>query len=395
MYLTQFLTPSVGGGEAIFYNIAKYMIKCGHGAHVICYEKKTVTNAMEPSSHISDLYRRGAKIYSIKPAIDESGTILLSYFQQLGYIINAIREGTRILRKENISLIHANTLAPVVPAYVLGKFFNIPVLTTVHHVSLGHWKFWSSQRGVSPTTSFIGPLFERMILRLPVDMVHVVSDNTKNELISTSANKTKITVIYNGIDIEEYADERIKKDYCNYILYIGRLVITKNLSVILSAFEKVIRDLPDSRLIILGAGPMRGEWEAQSIQKNLQKHVIFMGHVSHEVKLRLLATCSAVILPSLLEGFGLVILEAFAMSKPVLVSNVKPLTEIVDNYVDGFLLSPHDSDVWSEKIIHLLKHKDQAMVMGNNGRRKVFEKFSLDVALNAMKKIYLELAATK
>jgi glycosyltransferase involved in cell wall biosynthesis len=109
---------------------------------------------------------------------------------------------------------------------------------------------------------------------------------------------------------------------------------------------------------------------------NLNKNVIFTGYIAHEKKVELLAKCSALLLPSVYEGFGLVLLEAFAMRKPVLVADVQPYHEIIEESIDGFALPAHDPHKWSDKKDFLLVNKTVCRSMGNKGRLKVENKFS-------------------
>jgi glycosyltransferase involved in cell wall biosynthesis len=83
------------------------------------------------------------------------------------------------------------------------------------------------------------------------------------------------------------------------------------------------------------------------------------------------------VFPSLIEGFGLVLLEAFEAKKPVLVSDVSPSNEIVENAIDGFILPPVDSKNWADKIFFLLQNKDVCEVMGRKGRQKVETKYDI------------------
>jgi glycosyltransferase involved in cell wall biosynthesis len=394
LYLLQIISPTVGGGEALFHNFAKSMMQKGHRVNIICYELKVSgsTDLKRPGLDMSDLEKEGANIYKVKPAIEDKGGVLLSYSQQFGYIFNAFRKGLQILRRGKIDIIHANTYTPVIPAFLLGKMYRIPVISTVHHVALGHWKLWASQAAVRGSTSFIGPLYEKFILKLPVDAVHVVSCSTKIDLLKVNPN-AKTNVIYNGIDLGESIDTN-KENGVNdqrFILYIGRLVVTKNLEVVILAFERVARTFPDAKLIIVGDGPMRTPWEDLTKKIGLSENIIFMGHISTGIKNELLRSCTALVLPSKLEGFGRVIIEAFGTSKPVLVADTKVESEIVDDGIDGFLIPPDDVEGWASKIEYLFSNKERCLAMGRNGRDKVEKKFDLNLISNKLEEFYKQL----
>jgi glycosyltransferase involved in cell wall biosynthesis len=380
LYFLQVIAPSAGGGEALFYSFIKNLSRKGHEVHVVCYVTKNLSN------DVQSLIEQGVKVHAIKPEICGMGTVVLTYRQQISYIINAIRMGWKVLKCNKIDIIHANTYTPVIPATVLGKISRIPVVMTVHHVSLDHWKLWSSQKGVSRSAAIIGPAYERIILRIPVQIVHAVSNSTQAELLSINPD-ANVCTLYNGIDLKDYIVA--KYQYQKFILYIGRIVSTKNLGVVILAFNSVIKSFPGATLVIVGNGPMREEWERLTRINGLENNVDFVGHVSEYTKQKLLSSCSALVLPSKMEGFGRVIVEAFAMYKPVLVSRISSLSEVVENGKDGFLIPPDNIEMWAERIKFLLANTEACRKMGENGRKKVEEKFNLGVISDKIEELYL------
>jgi glycosyltransferase involved in cell wall biosynthesis len=386
LYFLQVIAPSAGGGEALFYSFIKNLSRKGHEVHVICNVTKNLRN------DVQSLLELGVKFHTIKPEIGTMGTVVLTYRQHISYIINAIRMGRKVLKCNKFDIIHANTYTPVIPALVLGKISKIPVMMTVHHVSLGHWKVWSSQKGISRSASIVGPVYERIILGIPVQVVHTVSNSTQADLLNINPN-AKVSTLYNGIDLKDYIATTYR--YQKFILYIGRIVSTKNLGVVILAFSNVIKSFPAATLVIVGNGPMREEWERLARIKGLENNVDFVGHVSEYTKQKLLGSCSALVLPSKMEGFGRVIIEAFAMYKPVLVSSIRSLSEVVENGKDGFLIPPDNFEMWAERIKFLLANTEACRKMGENGRKKVEEKFNLKIISNKIEELYLSTASKK
>lgn len=370
----------------MFYDLAKSMAKRGHAVHVICLKKKSDLQTLDQT----DLC--GAVIHGVNPIIEDKGGTLLSYKQHFTYLLSALLKGSSVIREEKIDIIHANTLTPAVPAKFLSSVYRIPLIMTVHHVFTQEWGRWSSQTNISETTSVIGPLYEKLVLKMRPNMVHVVSDTTKQQFQKLNP-KTVSETIYYGVDLDSYA--AVKIEYKKFILYVGRLVINKNLQVVILALKEVVRKIPDAKLVVVGDGPMRSEWEELVIRNNLGTNVDFLGFVSQEIKLNLMARCSALVFPSVHEGFGLVTTEAFAMSKPVLASNVEPFNEIIDNNVDGFLLPPHDPLRWTEKINFILTNEEACRNMGEKGKKKVIEKFNLNILNTNLQHIYSNLIARK
>jgi len=81
------------------------------------------------------------------------------------------------------------------------------------------------------------------------------------------------------------------------------------------------------------------------------------------------------VFPSLLEGFGLVILEAFEFKKPILVANISPLSDIVDHGKTGFVISPQDEKEWAKSMEMIIKEPEKAVKMGESGRKVLEEKY--------------------
>ena len=122
----------------------------------------------------------------------------------------------------------------------------------------------------------------------------------------------------------------------------------------------------------------------------MQDNIIFKGNVSEQEKIKLLQQSQVLVNPSLVEGFGIVVLEGFASSKPVIVSDSKPLSDLVDDSVDGFVVSSTNSSAWTEKIVELLSNPDKVKKMGEEGRKKVVSKYSISKLSDDLISLYEE-----
>jgi glycosyltransferase involved in cell wall biosynthesis len=403
LYLTQILSPSIGGGELVFFNLAKSMLRLGHHVHIICHKKKRIvsSNTEAPNSDIQEIERMGAIIHYVEPEEENDGrtsssrSVLDAFKFHMGYTINALRVANHLYKEGEIDIIHANMYTPVLPASLFGKFRRIPVVITLHNPTLDSWKQWSSQEGIPSSFSFLGPIYEKVIMRLPVSAVHVESKKVRDQL-KVLVPKAKTFLVYNGIEIDEELDDQFQLQYDKYVLYLGRLVEGKNLQTVIVAFKKVCQLMPDAKLIVAGDGPLRQEWQDLVKSNNLQNNVFFLGHVSSKKeKYELLAKASAVVFPSVSEGFAMVPIETFHMSKPLLISDIRPSDEIVDDNVDGYLIPPHDADKWAEKILLLLSNPEMCKKMGSKGRLKVLQTFNMMAVSNEMERIYEGLVIKK
>jgi len=128
----------------------------------------------------------------------------------------------------------------------------------------------------------------------------------------------------------------------------------------------------------------------EDITQNLgiESNVEFKDYVNAEEKFRLISKSNALLFPSLCEGFGLVILEAFSQTKPVLVSNVRPLSDIVSHGKTGYVLDPNDENVWAEHILKLAKNPQESERIGKNGNELLKTKYNQNLMFEKIMKMY-------
>jgi len=107
----------------------------------------------------------------------------------------------------------------------------------------------------------------------------------------------------------------------------------------------------------------------------MQENIIIKGQVSEDEKIKLIKESTALVNPSLVEGFGMVILESFCCKRPVIVSNIEPLSDLVSDS-DGFVVKSTEPSGWAEKILELMSNPPLAMKMGQSGMEKINTQYS-------------------
>jgi len=214
-------------------------------------------------------------------------------------------------------LIHAHHRWSPEYARAMGSFLGkIPLVLTWHN-DFGEGVGW--QR---PLSLLNDELFKRYFARRCVRII-CISEYIRSRLLGRGSDGDILRVIHNGVDIRDFSD--LEEDF---ILYVGRLVQTKGLDVLARAMEGV-----PTRLLVCGKGPL------SSALKGLE-NVELLGHVPDDEKNRLLERCRFLVLPSRIESFGLVILEAMAHGKPVVATRVGGVPEVVGDA--GILVDPGD-----------------------------------------------------
>jgi glycosyltransferase involved in cell wall biosynthesis len=383
LIFTQFFNPTRGGGEVMLYQLAKQLGKKGHKVFIIKHKSSDLS-----CDHVQDL-PLNVFVIEVNPPVIHRGGLPAGVVQNMLYILNSIRIGLRIVKNNYIDIIHCNTYSPLFVGWFLCKLTGIPLVVTIHDVASLHghsfWKKWMEQFGrLSWLKALIAYISELLVIKLSKN-IHAVSETSKRDILLFNS-RCNVLVIPNSLDLEHY---RFGKDitYDDFILFIGRLVFYKHLEVVIEAL-KLLKNRCDVRLVVLGDGPMRSNWEELVDKLNLKDMVEFKGYVSHSEKLYYLSKCKALVLPSIFEGFGMVILEAWALRKPVIVTDVEPLNKIVTHGLDGYVVK-NVPEIWAEHIYTLMANEELSRQLGDNGYRKLVMEYNIDRHTTEFEKLYI------
>jgi rhamnosyl/mannosyltransferase len=200
--------------------------------------------------------------------------------------------------------------------------------------------------------------------------------------------REKVQVIPLGIDLpaEPAASPEERGRTGPRFFFLGRLVPYKGLPVLVEAF----REVPGT-LWIGGTGPLEPPVKARAAQAGLNGRVEFLGEVSDQERLRRFAACDAFVLPSVsrAEAFGLVLLEAMAMGRPVVVSDLPTgVRMLVEDGVTGYRFPPGDSKALAAALRRLAEDPAKARQMGAEGRRRVRQRWTTELMVSGYLKLY-------
>jgi phosphatidylinositol alpha-mannosyltransferase len=185
-------------------------------------------------------------------------------------------------------------------------------------------------------------------------------------------------IIPNGVDLEHFSPDVAPIEEFNdgklNILFVSRLEKRKGLNYLLQAFRQVKEEIPDCRLIVVGPGTrLRRKYERYVARSGL-KDVVFVGLVAYDELPRYYKTADVFCAPAIgSESFGIILLEAMAMGKPIVASNISGYASVISNGVDGLLVPPGDKDSLAQALISLLGDESLRQEMGARGRAKALE----------------------
>ncbi|GAH69584.1 unnamed protein product, partial [marine sediment metagenome] len=166
-------------------------------------------------------------------------------------------------------------------------------------------------------------------------------------------------IIPNGIDLEHFSPDIAPiKEFCDgkqNILFVGRLERRKGLIYLIKAYQQVKREIPNSRLIIVGPGTRLRKPYEKWIKRNGLEDVVFIGYASYADLPRYYKTADVYCAPSTShESFGIVLLEAMAVGKPIIASRIDGYAGVVTDGEDGWLVPPGDSRALAKALISVL-----------------------------------------
>ena len=204
----------------------------------------------------------------------------------------------------------------------------------------------------------------------------------------------KINVIPYGVDLQKYRNgdnTAIRKklqlrESDQVVGVVGRLHPQKGHKYLIEAAEKIVTETPDVKFVFAGDGDLRFELEQRIRSKKLEKNFIILGYRDDIPEV--MRAFDIFALPSLYEGLPNVVLEAMACAKPVVATAVDGTVEAVVEGNTGYLVQPNDIEALRSAILRLLQDDGLAKKMGQRGRERVEENFSLEKQVRNFENLY-------
>jgi glycosyltransferase involved in cell wall biosynthesis len=282
-------------------------------------------------------------------------------------------------------MIHANVIGRV-----LGRMAGVPIIiTSRRNVNIGG----SVREYINRWTAGLG------------DRAIAVCELARQvEIEQTGVSPDKVVTIHNGIDVGKFSypgpqsPAQVRDSFgipkgVPLVGTVGRFRPQKGLADLLAAMVQVRHLIPSARLLLVGGGELLDDLETKALSSGLGTAVTFAGMRSDVPKI--LAALDVFVSSSLWEGMPNAILEAMAAGLPVVATAVGGTPEVVEDGVTGLLVPPGDPKALAEAIACLLQDIDLRQQMGQAGRGRVTQHFSIERMVERTQTLYEQLLVAK
>lgn len=200
----------------------------------------------------------------------------------------------------------------------------------------------------------------------------------------------KFAIISNPIDCSLFKSDTSQYNVDRSILYFGSIIRKKGLLELPLIFNKVIERYPDAKLVLVGKDVrdiISGNSSTWQMMQNIFsdkaiKNVEYLGAVPYDKIKQKIQQSSICVFPSFAEAFPVSWLEAMALEKPIVASNIGWANEMIDEGENGFLVDPKDHELYAKRIIEFLEDENLCTEAGKSARKKVETSFDIGVLAN-------------
>lgn len=338
----------------------------GVANHISCLARNLTarghdTTVIAPASKaVPELSTRFIPIGKPRPVPANGSMARITISAMLGPTISGM------LEREKFDLIHLHEpLMPMLCTTVL-RLANAPTVGTFHAWSGTPWYSFGTPLG----KWFLKRWFKRLDGKIAVSqpaMRYVNSQFPGN-----------YTIIPNGVDTSHFCPdcrpiEELNDGKLN-ILFVGRMERRKGVRYLLEAYKTIKRDVPNTRLVLVGPGARVRNRIQRKVTRDGLKDVTLVGHVRYAELPRYYKSADIFCAPAIgKESFGIVLLEAMALGKPVAATNIAGYRSVLTNGAEGLLAPPRNSKKLAEVVLELLAKPNLRQEMGERGRLRARE----------------------
>lgn len=251
--------------------------------------------------------------------------------------------------------------------------------------------------------TFVFTALERFAARFTDRIITLTKNGICPYLKAGIGKESQYDYIYNGVDVaslEKRKSDKIQKrrelgiDVTRFVVVTaGRLVPVKGQAYLISALSEIVKEAPNVLLVVLGDGELRSSLEEQARAIKWEDCVLFLGMRNDVPEI---ISCSDVFaLPSVNEGFGVVLLEAMAVKCPIVATNVGGVPEVVLDGVTGILVPPKDPSQLAKGIMRLFNDPPLSARLAENGYQRLKTHFDIQKTVSKMELLYSDLVTAR
>ncbi|MBU3907035.1 MAG: glycosyltransferase family 4 protein [Nanoarchaeota archaeon] len=369
---------NIGGAELRNYEIAKRLAK-KHEVHLFGVKLWKGPDIIKKEGITLHGVCRYKKLYSFsgKRTIFEPINFAIKLFKPL----NSEKFG--IIDTSSFVYFHCFTCKLV---SILKK---TPLVFTWHQYWGGYWHSY-----LGKLKGFFGKIIEKSVKNLTKNHI-AISQTTKKQLINEGVKEKNIFVNYDGIDMDKINSiNPIKTRREMYdIIFVGRLTHQKNVPLLIQSVGLLKKEFPSIKVNIIGDGPERKKLESLTKGLNLEKNVAFTGFLKKQEDVyKEMKSSKIFVLPSLLEGFGIVVVEAMACGLPTIVVNneMSASKELISDRYKNQLIVKNNPRSLAIAIKELLKNENLRKQI-NKEDKKNLQKFDWNCITKELEEYYLNI----
>jgi glycosyltransferase involved in cell wall biosynthesis len=311
-----------------------------------------------------------------------------------------IRTLRRLMLDLRCHVVHTHLFRADLQAGIAAAFARVPIrIATIHGE---YWRGDGDERrrvlrrtALSRTYRAAYRLFDRVI---------AVAPRVAEDLVSRPGwrvRRRQVTVIRSGCDVIPATPSEIQlvrealglPPSAPVLVTVANFFHAKGHRILVDAMPAVLVHHPQATLLLVGDGPLLPEVQRQVQRLNLEPHVRFIG--SHPHPERFLALADAVVVPSLSEGFPIVLLEALGLCRAVVATAVGGIPDVIDDGRSGLLVPAGDPRALAGAVDALLADPPRARALAAEGHARVRSRFSEAAMIGEIERLYFSLAAEK
>jgi glycosyltransferase involved in cell wall biosynthesis len=376
--VTHYFPPHMGGIEKVSYEQSKRLTQSG-------YQIDVLTSKMKGRNEYP---AKGIRVFHYSP---------LNLAERIGVpypilSVKAYRTFAEVIKKCDLVHAHGHVYMPSYLAGMVAKKYKKPFILTQHNTFIDYRSWLNILEHLNDLT--IG----KAVLK-NADRVITVSKKTMEYVRKLGADKSKTSVIYNGVDIDTFhpanKSESRKKlglpKNRKIILSVRRLVYKNGLDTLIESVPLVARNHPDALFVVAGKGPSKKLIEDRIKELGIEDDIKLTGFVPDNLLPVYYDAANYFVLPSASgEGLPLVLLEAMACGLPVIATTVGGTPEIIKHMKNGVLVPPRNPEAMARAISKLLSEERLGPAIGEEARRNVEDRFTWEKNLLQLQDIYSE-----